>query len=277
MLDPRVADLARRGLQPRLEQQLAEVRSAVGTVVAKIGANVILPGTPGAIHARRPIVAAVGPAVDLAWKNLWRVVMTLGSSPTADELKAELGEELAGFFEILRGIVREQVARASHGLGGEPAASLSALDIEIRRVLQIFEVEIDLFTHQPLRPIDAVSAGIGATFHFYSPVGAILTGSGSSATVVQRLDDDTRQALRSALENIRAALAELAEGTAVDTEEIAGMTVAAVAELNKDKPNGTMLGSLLLGVATTIQTVAAAHPAYAALKTAAAAVGITLP
>jgi pyruvate/2-oxoglutarate dehydrogenase complex dihydrolipoamide acyltransferase (E2) component len=106
----------------------------------------------------------------------------------------------------------------------------------------------------------------------------VFTGAGSSATIVQRLDDDeARQALRKALSDIKAALSEITETTMVDPNEIVEMTEAASAELDKKKPNAALLGTILSGIATSIQTVAAAQQVYPALKAAAASIGIVLP
>jgi hypothetical protein len=80
-----------------------------------------------------------------------------------------------------------------------------------------------------------------------------------------------------ALSDIKTALSEITETTMVDPNEIAEMTDAASAELDKRRPNAALLRSVLSGIATGIQTVAAAQPAYQALRTAAASVGITLP
>jgi hypothetical protein len=279
MIDRQVAELARRGLGPRLEKQMEELRQALGTIVAQVGANRIAPGSPGAIHTTRPCVAVVAPVVDLAWKNLWRVVTTLRKPASAQDLKLELQGELADFFSRVRGVLREKVKFTGGNSGSETARAMSAFDIEVRRVMELAEVEIDLFVHEPRDPseITPPAAAAGATFHIYSPVGAIQTGPGASAIVVQHLDESNREALRAALRELRDALHSVTEPAMVDRSEVAEMTRVTEAELDKSKPNAAILTSLLSGIATGVQTVAAAQPAYMALKAAAAAVGVPLP
>jgi hypothetical protein len=276
MLDPRVVGLARRGLRPRLEKQLEEVRAAVGTVVAQVGAEKIARGTPGAFHATRPCVAAIAPIVEVAWTNLWRVVKTLGVSPDADELKEELRSELSEFFQPLRQMVRGKLGYVSGGSGGTVASSMHSLETEIRRVTELAEVEIDLALHET----GATSVGAPMAtpiFNFYSPVGAIQTGPGASAVVTQHLEGEAREALGRALRDLRDQLAAVTDTAMVDRTEIAEMATVAQGELDKPKPNGALLSSVLLGIAAGVQTVAALQPAYMALKAAAAAVGLQLP
>lgn len=279
MIDRQVSELARRGLGPRVEKQMEELRQALGTIVVQVGANRIAQGSPGAIHTTRPCVAVVAPVVDLAWKNLWRVVTTLRKPASAQDLKLELQSELADFFTRVRGVLREKVKFTGGDNGSETARATSAFDTEVRRVMELVEVEIDLFVHEPRdareTPPPAVTAG--ATFNIYSPIGAIQTGPGASAVVVQHLDEPNREALRAALRELRDALHGVTGTAMVDRSEVAEMATVAEVELDKPKPNAALLTSLLSGIATGVQTVAAVQPAYTALKAAAAAVGVSLP
>jgi hypothetical protein len=276
MLDSKVVDTARRGVAPRLEKQMEEVSHAVGTVVAKVAAGQIR-GTGGAIQTMKPCVAIVAPTVEIAWKNLWKVVTTLHVRPAAQDLKDELREELSQFFESLRSLLELKATFTGGGTGNSSVAMVTQrLDTEVRRAMQIAEAEIDLFVHEQSdeRP-SAVPGGGGDTINIYSQVGSIQTGAGATAVISQYLDEN-RDALRGALRDLRAVLTEESSGS-VNLGDLVEMMTTAEAELSKSKPNTTFLGSMLMGIATSVQTLANVQPAYVALKAAAAAVGISLP
>jgi len=148
MLDETAVDLARRKIRPSIQKRLQEAREVLGTVVARVGANLIGMGTPGAIHATRPCVALIEPTAAEAWKNLSRIVTALNAPAAAEDLKAELHHELADFFfKPLRELLREKVRVASGGSGSEVARASSTLDLEVQRVMVAIEVEIELFIH----------------------------------------------------------------------------------------------------------------------------------
>jgi hypothetical protein len=112
------------------------------------------------------------------------------------------------------------------------------------------------------------------TFNIYGgQVGAIQTGPGATATVNQ---SDVVQILR-ALQEVRRAVQGTTAIPEVEKVQIVEVVDAAVTEAQKATPNRLALRSLLSGVATSVQTLGAAGPAYVLLKGALALLGVNLP
>ena len=90
------------------------------------------------------------------------------------------------------------------------------------------------------------------------------------------LDSTSKQQIERALDAVEKALGEAAH-TPFDRAEISEMIQESRSELDKPAPNVSRLRSLMLGIATTIQTMASLRPAYDAIKGGLALVGVTLP
>ena len=142
----------------------------------------------------------------------------------------------------------------------------------VRQAQRSAELEIDLY-------LDGLMTAENekAQLHFHGPVGAVQTGSHARADVLQNISAEDRGALTHALTALREAIEnaqELQDGQRMELIEVAAeceqMSLTGIG-------NNTKLRGMLNVLATTIQTIGSAQPAYAALKLAVAPLGILLP
>lgn len=121
------------------------------------------------------------------------------------------------------------------------------------------------------------AASSSSTYNFYGNVGAFQTGPGASANIIQNLGSEDKDALLNALNLVRDTLTLVRDLAAEQKDELLQMVDDSVKEVKSTNPNNTKLRTILTAIATTIQTVGSAQPAYQALKTALLPLGITLP
>lgn len=121
------------------------------------------------------------------------------------------------------------------------------------------------------------SSRSASMYHFHSPVGVVQTGPGATASVVQALGAEDREALLHALRVVGEALSAVKELPGSSKEEVLQLVEEGRTEIQKARPNGMRLGAVLSAVATAIQTAGSLQPAYQALKTALLPLGILLP
>ena len=114
-------------------------------------------------------------------------------------------------------------------------------------------------------------------YNFHGPVAAVQTGPYSTASVVQIFGAEHRQALTNALDELRARVEALETTVMPQRAEVVELIDEARSEVRREQPNRLRLGSVLSGIGTAVQTVAATEAAYHALKAAAAMAGIALP
>lgn len=116
-----------------------------------------------------------------------------------------------------------------------------------------------------------------ATFNFYAPIGVVQAGAGSTVTVQQQIDSMGRDTILRALEVVQEALPAASGLATVDRAQLDEVIVEVRSELAKPEPNTLRVRGALTGIATTIQTLGAAAPAYVLLKGALALLGVHLP
>lgn len=146
-------------------------------------------------------------------------------------------------------------------------------------VIEKHNIEIDLFadTLETNRNARGARPPVTANYNFYGNVGSVQSGDGSTANVVQNLGAGEKEALVQALNLAKDALNAAVGIAPTKRAELVAVVQEATAELNGSTPNNTKLHTLLSVIGTTVQSLASAPGAYAALKTTLIPFGITLP
>jgi hypothetical protein len=111
----------------------------------------------------------------------------------------------------------------------------------------------------------------------HGSVGAIMTGTGATATVNVGIAPDGLAGLVSALTELRSTLLSAGNTAIEQQQEVVGVIDSALAEAQKPEPNRLSLAGLVSAAGGAIRTTAAVPGAYNALKSAAAMAGIELP
>ncbi|MGH7325467.1 MAG: hypothetical protein ACREJ9_12595 [Candidatus Rokuibacteriota bacterium] len=266
MIDPEVGKLARERIGPRMEER----RRLLSRQIETINNTMAIRGLGSSSVRNKAIQEAceqeTAARATLAWENLKAVLAATGVS----------------FSEELAGDLKAEVAQHVHS--GDLAQLVNAAsgdDQRIResvgRALRMIGSDIDLYAVNLKRTAEDQGRAGQPIYNFMGPVGAVQTGPYATATVVQQFGPAQREALSQALQALRARVEAIEAAAMPQKAELVELIDDARMEVKRDQPNRLRLTSALSGIAMTIQTVGAAPDAYAALKAAAAAVGITLP
>lgn len=207
----------------------------------------------------------------IAWESLVRAHKILGSdlgNDIAAEFKAELHRKINSFASDLSISLQYYLRRLSR------AIPMSLADAK-EHVTKKHDIEIDLYG-------DSLKDGemdreSTAQYNFYGSVGAVQTGASSSANVVQNISASDQAAMVRALCLAREAIRGSDDFGDVKRNELLQIVDECESELGSGSPNNTKLLTMFMVVATSIQTIASAQPAYQGLKAALLPLGVTLP
>ena len=208
--------------------------------------------------------------VRLATANLFRVVAE-GRLPYSANLVTDMMQEIeihAREAEIAASReIMPPLERLQPQLGRTVPPILSDAKT---RALDLAKGEVSLFVHRLAAAQSSASPRPGVNIHVEGNVGAMMTGDYSTANIVQHFGAEEKEIVERALVAVR----EYVTAQGGNIPELTEIVDEAEVEANKPKPNLARLKGLLSGVATTIQTTAAAQPAYALIKDALAVLGI---
>ncbi len=277
MLDPKVTELARNLILVEFQerrQQLSREIELVHNEMAQRGL-----GRSGVAVARiRELCSReVGIQASIVWQKIKRVLSDIGVEPS-ETLAQDLKAEVAGYLPLELPELTQIVTREADLVRIEQTPS--PLKEARTHALNKLGAEIDLFVHSLMSRAQAREGQAvppQPVIHIHSLVGVIQTGSGATANVLQDLGTEGRDELLRAFRLVSERLAAFPELPGSSKEEVLELVEEGLTEIQKAKPNGMRLRSILTVVAPAIQTVATLHSAYQALKAAALLLGISLP
>lgn len=276
MLPDVVVQVARRGTQLAIQERHAALDRQIGDVTNRFNARGVLRSGMFFREVHDLIAAEFKIRARLAWQNWARALATQGAVNLADVRSTVLAEiesslrvdgaessDLAGHYYNARMI--------ANFLGNPP----DTLDRLKRQAIDQIAGEIDFAILEAQKGQPAGSQT--ATFHIYAPVGVIQTGPGATASVQQAFNEPDHDIIRQALDAVSKALAsstDLAQTQRQALDEVIGDVRG---EIEKTQPNRIRVQAGLMGIATAIQTLGSAAPAYALLKGALALFNVHLP
>jgi len=269
-LSVEVAHIARERVALELAKRVELVNNQVGDTYGLMNKRGVLISGMTYQDVRNLVAQEYEIRAALTWQA-WRTALAAARAPVTDVrpvLVDEVKSALAAGSQDLEGHYMNAV-RLTNTLSVNHQQTLAAMRVS---ALKRAESDIDYAILEATS--ERTEKGAGPTFHIHGNVGAVMTGAGASATVHQTFGQTERESISRALEAVKQATAGLPESERVQVVEV----VEAVAvEAKKDKPNLLTIRSLSAGIATAIQTLGAARPAYDMLKGALALLGITLP
>jgi hypothetical protein len=273
MFDSKFLDRFHRLIAVRIDERKVQFPQECGRLAANLtakggtlqsGAHVHLSQK---LHSQELEARAI-----LTWETLVRVHRTLGSQPNPslrEDFKTLLSAQLdADFPELTESFAKVQKQ------SGMVKAQISLADAKNRTQAK-HEIEIDLYVDS-LEGTDAAGGMTSPTYHFYGNVGAVQTGVHAIANTVQNLGGEDRAALAEALTQVHEALA-VSTMHEQQKFELLELAKEAQMQLASVSPNNTKLMSTFNVLATSVQAISSAQPAYQALKLAVLPLGITLP
>jgi hypothetical protein len=218
----------------------------------------------------------VAKRAELIWRNLHRAHSSFGA-PMSEQLRYDLR---SAFREELDAEISNMAPKFQQHFKGAPQSTHDrtwnaklgdARDHELAR----FEAEIEHYV-ATLEATRARGTPQAVTYNVHGSVGAIVSGAGASASVVQHIASEQRDALINALELVKETIRGAPDLVERDQSELVDLADEAGAEAAKEKPNGRRLGLALQNLASAVQGIASGPGAYEALRNAAAAIGLAL-
>ncbi|MFH1884360.1 MAG: hypothetical protein ABIL62_16815 [Planctomycetota bacterium] len=213
----------------------------------------------------------------LQWQNLFRVLQIFRMQFT-EVLAADLKEVLKNYIDRNADEIFDIMSRETR-LGSGTNIKFDLHGVK-HHVLEKVGIEIDLYMDSLVQGLTVEEEGAKLTqskYNFYGPVGAVQTGPGASANVVQNLSTEDKDALMNALDEIKESLKKVEDIATSEKEEIIEIVQESREELQKPKPNNMKIRTILTQVGRTIQTFASMQSAYQLLKSALIPLGIVLP
>jgi hypothetical protein len=269
---------AREIATARVALEFRERQLATAQEVARIKSEMSARGVLFSGMTIQRIREAIGREFDvrgfIAW-NVWARALSATRAEITPELASELKAHVRRHLGEECGDLVAHYRDAINLMQGGAGARIEDLDPLREQAIAKVSSEIDLGLLEAARA-DPRGANAAPVFNIYSPVGAIQTGAGSSATVHMSFTEAERRPLLEALQAVEHALRDAAISTGL-RDELTEAVVVARSEVQKNKPNMLTLRGVLTGIGTTIQTLGTASAAYQLLKAAAASIGLHLP
>jgi hypothetical protein len=263
MMDPDAGRLARERIAPRMDERRRLFRQRIEIIKNNMSLRGL--GRSGALieTIQEACVQEAAARAELAWTELRNVLAALGVSFT---------EELAGDLkdEVRQQIHTGDLVESVNGAGGDD----QSFRMTVERWLRMIGADIDLYAVNLKRLAEQQGRPGQPILNFLGPVGAVQTGAGAIANVVQDMGAGDREALSRALEAIRQALEVGKELVGARKAEVLELLEEGKRELAKERPNSVRLPGLLRDLATAVQTIPAAKEAYETLRALMTALGL---
>jgi hypothetical protein len=267
--------------------ELPARRVKFGYALGRVRSNAVMQGalqSSGLLFSVADVCATeIEARADRFWEVLHRAIIATGvewSPEMADQLKKEFNDLLLRY--CFAEIEREFYSTSERLKLSTQASITTGFESRVFGARQTVEAEIELFARSLERRQSVQEHSTRSTvFQIYAPVGAIQTGAGATARVVQNLDGAARQQLTEVLAQIVGDLKEVVEIDAERAGEIGRAIAETRQELERARPSKTMLLAKLQGVASILSAAVQVAPvlrsSYEAFRAILAAHGFPLP
>jgi hypothetical protein len=267
MVDPRIEEVARTKAKLDVEDRVSALGRAIRDIVQDASAHGVLNSGRTRVLIHEAIANEYRVRAHLIWQAYARAFQAAGAQTlTAVDVKRAVEDVLReSENDIDKAYARRDQVAPSRAPDASTRDSLRVM------ALQRVYAEID-YAVLSVSP-GATEGRHGATVNIYQGFGIVQTGAGSTASFTLSRDSivEIEHALSAAEQEIQA----VADPTA--RQQVMELVEEARAEIGKEQPNGLKVRGALAGIATTLQTAAAAPGAYQVLKGAAALLGLNLP
>lgn len=270
MLDAKILELSRKLIHPQLADRQEALRWEVVAQERKAAAEGWHESGQFVKVLSRLGVEEIKIRVRLVSSVLFRVISECRVQHYADlehDLKGEVAIHAQEAKAAVVSVIGDRLQHVDERLRGLARADLEGAE---QRSVELANGDIGLFAHRLSLPANQAQHGGGNIIQVTGSVGAIQTGDWAVANVVQNIGEDERAVVARSL----AAVREYLNANPANQTELVEVVNDAGSELVKEKPNLTKLKSLMVGIAGTVQTIAAAQPAFQAVKAALAVLGL---
>ena len=274
MIDQRTRDIAQRLLDAELRRREQSLARQASNVMERMSSRGMLMSSVTVTQITDLTCLELRTRAHVAWDTFQRVLSDTGVS-LSQGLAVELKTWLESFIEVAFQSLAKHLDHSVNGLG--VGWTITPLQDEAAALKREFGARADLLVAALEKRAPSAAASAPTVMHFYGTVGAVQTGAVSSAAVSQHIGTADLAALTMAVERLADEIGAAADLEADARAELQEVLADIREELTKQKPNSIRLRQLAMGAATAIQTTASLRPAYEALRTALAPLGILLP
>jgi hypothetical protein len=210
--------------------------------------------------------------ISMVRATVLRVIQQMVSRPD-ENLEGEIMGEIKIHAQEARDAIHGEVNEYKRHFDSELTVIVQTeIDKALQRAIDLQTGEVALFVSSYREAATRQPESRAVTMNIHGPVGAIQTGDGASANVVQHFGAEEREIVGHALR----AVEDYLGSSGVEKPEVKEVVEDARRELVNDKPNVTKLKGFLVGLATSVQTLASAQGAYQAIVAALAVLGISM-
>jgi vacuolar-type H+-ATPase subunit I/STV1 len=276
MLDSKISEYAERLIKVCFDERTKAIKQEASNIANKLAGNGTLSSGVSLALFHRLCERELEVRATVIWENLVRAHKTCGSKlfdNLVDDFKLEFKKLIDPEKTKLTEFLKEKFRYSDNP---EQAIQRLNLDNIYGHIVDKHFIEIELYI-ETLHQHAKINAVMPNQYNFYGNVGAVQTGAYSSANTVQNIGTEDKDAILKALNLTQQAIISVVEINHSQREELSELIQDCQKQLNSTKPNNTKLKTLLFTLATSIQTIADAQPAYQALKSALLVLGITLP
>lgn len=268
MIDPTVLSV----VENRVTQDLEDRRRVFSHEVAQIWERMNVRGVLHSTMTATQTLEAIGTEFRVRTSLIWQAFARAFDAKRimlSETMAVEVKQHIIDLLDRHSADLPERHKMATQ-LMRRPLAPIE--EPRIAALERIF-TEIDFAVLKHSAPTESTPGVV----NIYQSYGIVQTGAGTSASFTIRIGGPERREIEEALEAIEQALGQAASLGSVERDQALELVSDVKNELRREEPNGLRIRGALQGLATTIQTVAAAPQAYQLLKGAAALLGLQLP
>jgi hypothetical protein len=279
LLEDELISIADRQIQLASEQQEDKLSEDIAKIRVELSKRGMLRGSTLVLMVQKACAQAISERGEFIWEILFRCIQTIEieyDKNLEQQLKSIVSKHLPEQVESLSSLVLEAAKQAR-------MQNLASLPDEVGKargaVLNKIYTEIELFLVQLKHSTPkATPYSPSQVYNFHnSNIGAIQTGSGSTANVTQQVNPQSVPEVLRAFTLIQEKLLSIESLPSSDKSEVIEIVDDGINELKKVKPNISKIKSFISAVGDSISLTADLKPAYEVLKSAALMVGVNLP
>lgn len=278
MVDREILSLADRQIQLANEQQGNDLIKELANIRADAAKRGCLRSGGYILSVQEACANLVTERAKFVWDILFRCITTVGvvyDEHIEQQLKSEIEKHFPESMNGLRSHLEEaaRITGMSDILSNIPDKIGDARLTAIRKI----HTEIDLFLMTlKVKPTEPTYMPPQINIH-NSNIGALQTGAASVANVTQQVDTQSFQEVVRVLTQLQTELSAIESFPHDNKFEIIELVEDGIVELKKEKPNLSKIKSFITTIGGAISLTADLKPAYEALKTVSAMIGLTLP
>jgi hypothetical protein len=272
--------LAVRKITVEFEEQDRSLLLEWASIKSEASLHGALHGSRTVLHMAEACREQIKVRAALAWNYFREVVEATAPEPneeTANQIKACVTEVVENATAQMKTNLASDATVKQIGGGAFSVSCRKEIDDAKRLALEHMTADVDLyFASVRTRRDDQPGTPITQIYN-WGTIGAVQSGSGSSAKVSQQIEQSDREFILSALATVREALAAVDQARLPAVkEEVLDLTFEVEAEANKETPNWLKLKSGLSTIANVIKDVDTCAKAFEKLAALAALLGFSL-